>query len=410
MLKRDLSPQSVTPNSQSSDWNWPFWFVLPLYPYSKRQTIRREIVKETIWSFEQSQGILYAVVPIRMTIVKLHRGGLLVYAPIAPTKECIRLVHELEAKYGEVKYIIHPTSSGLEHKVFVGPFAKYFPQAQIFVAPHQWSFPLNLPLPWLGFPADRTYELVEDQSKIPFADEFDYQILNIDLRKGYFGEVALYHWRSQTLLLTDTIISIPEDPPLILQINPYPLLFHARENALEKIEDNQANRLKGWKRICLFAVYFRPDAVEPIGLGQLLKEGFKAPDKSRKAYFGLFPFHWKSHWPESFQALRANGRPFVAPILQVLIFPQDPQKVREWANKVANWNFQQIISGHFDAPIKVSPSQFREAFSFLEKTRPPNSANSVAKTQCFPNADLKFIQNLEAQLVRLKIATPPPQC
>jgi hypothetical protein len=90
MLKRDLSPQSVTSNSQSSDWNWPFWFVLPLYPYSKRQTIRREIVKETIWSFEQSQGILYAVVPIRMTIVKLHRGGLLVYAPIAPTKECIR--------------------------------------------------------------------------------------------------------------------------------------------------------------------------------------------------------------------------------------------------------------------------------------------------------------------------------
>jgi hypothetical protein len=407
MLKGDGPQQSVNSNSHPSDWDWPFWFVLPLYPYRKRQTIRREIVKETIWSFEQSQGILYAVVPIRMTVVKLNSGGLLVYAPIAPTKECVRLVNELEAKYGQVKYIIHPTSSGLEHKVFVGPFAKYFPQAKIFVAPNQWSFPLNLPLSWLGFPPHRTYEFSQEQSKIPFADEFDYQILNIDLNKGYFTEVALYHWRSQTLLLTDTIISIPENPPAILQINPYPLLFHARENGLEKIEDNQANRVKGWKRICLFAIYFRPDAVETIGLGQLLQEGFKAPDRTRKAYFGLFPFHWKSHWQESFQALRENGRPFVAPILQILILPQAPQKVIKWADKVARWNFQQIISCHFDAPIKVSPNQFRAAFSFLEKTPPTSYPNFLPRVQCFPDADLNFINNLQAQLVRFKIATPP---
>lgn len=387
----------MTNKNNSSKYDWKFWYVLPLYPYKKRKTICKEIVEDTIWSFEQLQGILYAVVPIRMTVVKLKKGGLLVYSAIAPTPECIGLVNQLEARHGKVKYIIHPTSSGLEHKVFVGPFARHFPDAQVFVIPNQWSFPFNLPLSWLGFPLNRTYELSEDASKIPFADEFDYQILNMDLSKGYFGELALYHWRSQTLLLTDTIISIPEKPPEILQENPYPLLFHARENSLDKIADNQENRLKGWKRICLFACYFRPSAVKPIGISKLLLESIQSPDKSRQAYFGLFPFRWKSDWEKSFDILRGDSRPFVAPILQALILPQNPDKVIRWANEVAKWNFKKIISCHFQAPIKVDSHQFRQAFSFLEKT---------PEIHWFPESDLEFIQTLEKQLVKFKIATP----
>jgi hypothetical protein len=135
-----------------------FWLAVPLYPYSRRRTLRKEVVKDTIWTFDQLQGILYTVVPIRMSVVKLEKGGLLVYAPVAPTKECIRLVKELEAKHGEVKYIILPTASGLEHKVFVGPFARQFPASQVFVTANQWSFPLNLPLGWLGFPTKRTQD------------------------------------------------------------------------------------------------------------------------------------------------------------------------------------------------------------------------------------------------------------
>lgn len=77
------------------------------------------------------------VVPIRMTVIRLDMGGLFVYAPVAPTPECIRLVNELVAEYGDVRYIILPTASGLEHKVFVGPFARKFPKAQVFVAPDQ---------------------------------------------------------------------------------------------------------------------------------------------------------------------------------------------------------------------------------------------------------------------------------
>ncbi|GAA6620905.1 DUF4336 domain-containing protein [Scytonema sp. NUACC26] len=382
------------------DWSWPFWPIVPLYPYGKRRTLCREVVEGTIWTFEQVQGALYTVVPIRMTVIKLSAGGLFIYAPVAPTPECIGLVKELVAKHGNVKYIILPTSSGLEHKVFVGPFARRFPQAQVFVAPHQWSFPVNLPLSWLGFPAKRTHIIPENSSQIPFADDFDCAVLDINLGRGSFVEVALFHKRSHTLLLTDTILSVPEDPPAIVQLDPYPLLFHAKDSALEAVDNNEANRRKGWQRISLFAIYFHPSELKMLGWGKMVSNAFKAPDRSAKAYFGFFPFEWQENWKYSFDALRSGGRPFVAPILQTLILPQAPKQVLHWADKVATWDIQRIISCHFDSPIETNPEQFRQAFAFLE-TQP-----SLGGNQSLPEKDFRFIRELEANLVRSGIAKP----
>lgn len=384
---------------RSRDFSWPFWLAVPLYPYGKRRTLRHEVIRDTIWTFDQLQGILYTVVPIRMTVVKLEAGGLLVYAPVAPTTQCITLVKELEAKHGDVKYIILPTASGLEHKVFVGPFARRFPNAQVFVAPNQWSFPLNLPLSWLGFPSRRTRVLPADSTKAPFADQFDYEILDIDLGRGSFGEVALFHKRSRTLLVTDTVLSVPEDPPAIVQLDPYPLLFHARDNAFDAIEDSEASRRKGWQRISLFAVYFRPSAMKMIGLRQAFRDALKASNRSRKAYFGLFPFRWKDNWKQSFDALRGGGRLFVAPILQTLILSQAPRQVLDWADKVALWDFQRIVPCHFDSPVEAGPRQFRQAFAFLEN-RLFEDGN-----QLLPEEDFEFLRELEEELIRRGIAS-----
>jgi len=355
-------------NPNPNDFSWPFWHTVPIYPYSKRRTLRKEVIKDTVWTFDQLQGIFYVVVPIRMTVVKLSKGGLLIYAPVAPTPECIRLVKELVAKHGDVKYIILPTISGLEHKVFVGPFARYFPNAQVFVAPSQWSFPLNLPLSWLGFPSKRTFILPEDCTKAPFADEFDYAIVGpIYLGAGKFAEVAFFHKTTSTLLVTDSVVVIPEEAPEIVQIDPYPLLFHARDNSWERVFDSPANRRKGWQRVSLFAFYFRPSVLETIKLGQAFRDSLKAPDRSRKAYFGLYPFKWQKNWKQSFDALRGGGRLLVAPILQTLILNRAPQETIDWADKIASWDFQRIVPCHFDCPIAASPSQFRQAFGFLEK-------------------------------------------
>jgi hypothetical protein len=277
----------------------------------------------------------------------------------------------------------------LEHKVFAGPFSRHFPNSQVFVAPGQWSFPLNLPLSWLGFPASRTQVLPSDSGQTPFAEEFDYAILGpISLKLGSFVEVAFYHKPSRTLLATDLVVAVPEMPPPILQLDPYPLLFHARDSAAEAIADSEANRRKGWQRLSLFAFYFRPNALEPVNWREAFRQARQAPDRSKKAYFGLFPFHWQEGWQQSFAALRGNGRLFVAPVLQALILNRAPQATLDWAERVANWDFQRIIPCHFDSPLTASAGQFRQAFAFLEKS------------PTLPEVDFALLRELDAFLSR----------
>lgn len=406
MSNRQLPQNQSYSTHFSKDWAWNFWFTLPLYPFGQRRTLRTEVVKDTLWTFDQMQGIFYVVVPIRMTVVKLAAGGLLIYAPVAPTPECIRLINELVAQHGAVKYIILPTVSGLEHKIFVGPFARQFPQAQVYVAPHQWSFPLNLPLSWLGLPLRRTHVLPENSREAPFADEFDYAILGpIALGLGPFAEVAFFHKRSNSLLVTDSVISIPESPPAIVQLDPYPLLFHARDTAVEPLQNTEANRRKGWQRICLFSLYFRPSVLHISNWSTVWQEARTAPDRSRKAYFGLYPFQWQSQWKQSFNALHNQGQLLVAPILQTLILNRAPEETIDWANWVSTWDFRRIVPCHFHAPITASPQQFRQAFTFLENS---NTANKPAdiNQQIPPNADFTFLKQIETQLEKRGI-TPP---
>lgn len=389
----------------AQDFSWWFWPVVPIYPYGQRRTIRKEIIKDTIWTFDQLQGIFYVVVPIRMTVIKLEKGGLLVYAPVAPTGECTRLLNELVTEHGDIKYIILPTISGIEHKVFVGPFARRFPNAQIFVAPGQWSFPLNLPLSWLGLPGKRTRILPENSQEAPFAEDFDYAILGpIDLGLGKFAEVAFFHKRSHTLLVTDTIVSVPAEPPAIVQLDPYPLLYHAKDQAFDMVLDTPANRLKGWQRVTLFALYFSPSTLKVPTWSQVWRDAQKAPERSKKAYFGFFPFQWRENWQDSFDILRGNGRIFVAPILQRLILNRAPQETINWADHVAKWDFQWLIPCHFDAPIKAEPQQFRQAFGFLE-TQPLGGVVS-SNSYLLPEDDFKLLRDIDAGLNKLGIVPP----
>ena len=68
---------------------------LPLSPESvdRRKTLLTEVVKDTIWTLDQVQGIINVNVPVRCTVVKLSGGGLFVNNPVA----------ELEAVHGPVK-------------------------------------------------------------------------------------------------------------------------------------------------------------------------------------------------------------------------------------------------------------------------------------------------------------------
>ena len=101
----------------ASDRYYGNWLALPIQPGDQRITTRTELVKGRMWGLEQTQGVLNVLVNVRMTVVKLADGGLLCWCPVAPTRECVRLVEEL----GEVKYVVLPTTA-LEHKVISGGF------------------------------------------------------------------------------------------------------------------------------------------------------------------------------------------------------------------------------------------------------------------------------------------------
>lgn len=104
--------------------------------------IRALLHATKVWTFDQLQGILYVIVPVRMTIIKLEKtegGGLFVYAPVAPTGECMSMIRKLEAEHGPVKHIVLGTLA-LEHKVFAGPFAQRFSEAKVWFTPGQYRY------------------------------------------------------------------------------------------------------------------------------------------------------------------------------------------------------------------------------------------------------------------------------
>ena len=142
----------------------------------------------------------------------------------------------------------------------MGPFARKYPNAEVYAAPRQWSFPLNLPLAFLGlFP--RKAIVIEEDTEAPWRQEFDLTILNLTVGIGPFVEIAFYHKPTRTLLVTDTVFKIPEEPPEICVEDPLPLLKRSRDDARDAVVNTEENRRKGWWKTTLFAIFFQPSSV-----------------------------------------------------------------------------------------------------------------------------------------------------
>jgi len=334
--------------SEEGEYVYPNWPALPLAPYARRRTLLSEVVPGQVWVLDQIFGTFYVYVPIRATVLAVS-GGLLVYAPVAATPECLRLMRGLEAEHGPVRWVLLP-SKAAEHKVLAGPFAREFPDARLFVAPGQFSVPVDLPLSLLGFPDCEVVDTAR-LSQLPWAGDCDTAALDI----GTFGEIALFHRRSATLVVTDTVISIPEDPPPLLSDPEYSkaLLYHARDDNGELTEALELVRRRGWWRIALFATFFNP--------GALLDGEVAIPETRSKR-----PWKWQPGWETSFRRLRGGGRPLVAPIIRELILRQQPESSRAYVGKLTSWPLRRVVSAHFDCPIETSAEELRATFAFLD--------------------------------------------
>jgi len=395
---------------------WNFWPALPIAPYERRLTKRYEVVAGELWNFEQKQGILYIHVPIRMTVYRMTtQRGLFVYAPVAPTAECLRLLRELEEKYGEVRHIVLPTVA-VEHKYFVGPFSQNFRSAQVWVCPGQFSVPLQLPLQLLGFPGN-VKTLTADSLPQEWQDEgLDFRILGPvgkDLSNGPFAEVAFYIRRLRTMLVTDLVVSVPDEAPEIVAEEPRALAFHARDDALAPLETTPEALLRGWRRMALFALFFQSSAIDPEPVSKALGDAWKSEAKDL-GWAGLLPWRFRSDWKKSFDALRGGGL-FVAPILSELIlnryltsdvWPFVEDTVRSWPD------IERIIPAHFDAPVAATAKDWRDAFcrAFGEPDQSPFSQISGLFRAPGPKpleADLQYLRNISKSLVKAGVTDPP---
>ncbi len=359
---------AVSAPPTNADQRWPWWPLLPLYPYGRRPTLVRELIPEQLWSFEQLQGVFYVAVPIRMTVARV-RGGLMLYAPVAPTAQVRRALLDLEQRYGPVQSIVLPTASGLEHKLPVPAMARAYPEATVWVTPGQWSFPLNLPASWLGFPRRRT-RVLGDQG-YPHSDELQWLSLGpLDLGLGRFQEFSCLHRRSGALLITDALVAINPQPPELFDADPTPLLFHARDRGDQPLIDSPELRLKGWQRLALFASYLRPEALSVPPLPQLLAQAFRPGCRDARSYFGLYPFHWSRSSAAVFAELQgqAVGGLQVAPVLERLVFPRAQALLLAWLRRLAELpELRWLVPAHYDAPVPCSAEQLLQLAQALEQ-------------------------------------------
>jgi hypothetical protein len=327
----------------------------------------RELIAERLWAFEQLQGVWYVAVPIRMSVLRVC-DGLLLYAPVAPTAEVREALRALENRWGPVRAIVLPTASGLEHKLPVPAMARAFPAATVWVTQRQWSFPLNLPPAWLGFPAGRTRVLLEDG--VPYPDQLLWEALGpLDLGLGTFLEVACLDRASGALLLTDALVSIPAEPPPIFSLDPTPLLFHARERGSEPLRDDPEARRRGWARLVLFANYLRPAPLDVPPLGEVLREAFAPGCRNARSHFGLFPFRWQPGWQQEAEALLSHeGRPQVAAVLERLVFPRQRNALVTWLRALAGRGEPRwLVGAHYDAPVAIDGESLRQLADALEQ-------------------------------------------
>ena len=347
---------SATEGVSRDDQGWPWWPLLPLYPYGHRVTHVEELIPGQLWSFEQLQGVYYVAVPIRLTVVKVP-GGLMLVNPLPPTAELKAQLKVLEVAHGPVRTIVLPTASGLEHKLPLGPLARAYPQAEVWVCPGQWSFPVQLPLSWLGVPAARTKVLLDDG--VPHPDVCDWISLGpLDLGVGRFQEVSCVHRPSGALLVTDALVGISSTPPAVFDHDPAPLLFHARERGDQPFDDTPVNRRRGWARLVLFASYLRPEPLEVPGFLAVMRQAFKPGLRSLRAHFGIYPFAWKPGWQSAADALMGDDDPRlqVAPVLERLVLPRAKGALLAWLERLAErTEMRWIVPAHYSAPVPFTP-------------------------------------------------------
>ena len=315
-------------------------------------------------------------------------------------------MRQLEALHGSVRHIGLGTVA-LEHKATLGPFAQYFANtATVWLQPGQWSFPVQLPIEYLGvvqkddklrvLPSsqflhgetsleselasipEKRYRYWARKSPVPeWLADIDYETLGPLKFKsvGAYSETAFFHKATRCLVVTDCVCSVTRDAPPIIQEDPRALLFHARDSIDDIVADDLATRRKGWRRMVQFGFVFFPSRIDAVPVGRALRDAAHLADPAMAALGAdavptgrLYPWTWRDGDADvaNFDALARDGTLFCPPILTKLILDREPVRTLEWVDRIARrFDFTHVVPGHLNNYVGVAPGEFERAFDPL---------------------------------------------
>lgn len=153
-------------------------------------------------------GVLGALLPVRMTVIRLPNGDLLLHSP---TQFTFRLKEALEA-IGPIRHLVAPNTT---HWMFLRDWQRACPQATTWAAPGLRD---RRQVQRSGLRLDRD---LPDGSP----PEWDGAITLLTVPGGLgFHEVGLFHPASSTLVLTDLVLNL-EEPKVPALFRPVLRLF-----------------------------------------------------------------------------------------------------------------------------------------------------------------------------------------
>ncbi|CAL6325345.1 unnamed protein product [Bathycoccus prasinos] len=407
MTARELQDQYWAKLASRESAYYTYWWALPLAPYKTKTTfitnptfneerviidaegnrtvLKENVLAEKVWTFDQLQGLLDVYVNVRMTVVKLKNGGLWVHNPVAPTMEVIDAVKKLEEKHGKVKHIV-VGSVAIEHKIYSGPFAQYFPDADVWLPKDDWTFPVNVKLADFVpiFPNKPKYLPLSSKERseetndfVPWKDEIEHETLKVggsslrNFKDPWFVDTAFYVKETKSLVLTDVLEKVSNKPVPVATIDPEPLYVRAMDKQGESKPMTSETRSEGWGKTVLFGLLFNPDSVDvKISLPNAADDLLDA-------------FTWDASWKPAFENLTKRKHGFVPPVLALLAFPRRKKEVREWTKKVCednSWAFTHVVPAHLDGPFECSPTEFQSAIEYSLVTSPEENFGKDAFT------------------------------
>ena len=220
-------------------------------------------------------------------------------------------------------------------------------------------------------------------------------------RDGAYGETAFFHKATKSLFVTDAVQQVsPEIPKIFLldEAAKKPLLYHARDGILDRIDASDMRQLeKGWRRVQLFGLYFMPAAIDIHSVPQSWKE--RRPDVNQD-FAGIYPWDWVRDDKAAFKALSGDSKDalLVAPIIQTLILNRNPVETLDWVDEVCRWDFKRIVPAHLKNNIAAGPSSFRRAFSFLTVEGEPAGQPKPRKDDLQTLLDAGHLQVLKYEI------------